>query len=268
MIEKKTITAIAEEMEAYLRENTAINYFNDGSIAKAFINMLANSLGGYYDDLEFNTSMAFISKAKGQFLDLIGALLDCTRQADEGDDNYRYRIVHQVYTAANANETALRLKCLTIDNVKDIVMKPHVKGAGSFAIYLDVTDRNILTETTQAVKDIVDATKAFGVQGEVVTPRYISLDISCRLIFQRELTAGQRTSVSNACAQAIRNYIDSLSIGESFISFQVVRAILNTDTTISNVDIYRFQLDGRPATFAGRAANWDEQFIPGTIEVI
>lgn len=268
MITKKTSDELLEQMTTYLKENTQINYFGEGSIAKSILATVSNSIAMYYNDLDFNMRMAFISTARGRFLDAIGELLDCERLSHESDDNYRYRIVHQVYTAPGSNETALRINCRQVDNVRDVHLRPHVKGAGSFMIHIDVIDRNRLDETVQAVQDVVSRHKAFGVLGEVTTPRYVKLHMEIRITFKKALPAAEKQSIASECKQEARSYIDNLSIGEDFSSNQVIFHVLGVSEHIQGMDVYKFAINDRPATFAGRRPSWNEQFVPGEIEVI
>lgn len=268
MIVKKTADELLAQMTAYLKDNTQINYFGEGSITKSILSTISNSLGLFYEDLDFNMRMAFISTSSGKFLDLIGQLLDCQRLANEGDENYRYRIIHQIYTIPGSNETALRINCRQVDNVRDVSLRPHVKGAGSFVIHVDVIDRNRLLETIQDVRDVVSRFKAFGIDGEVILPRYVKLHMQIRVSFKKSMAIPERQSIASNAKQAVRNYIDNLSIGEDFSANRIIFHVLNISEDIQGIDVFRFGINERPATFAGRKANWNEQFVPGEIEVI
>jgi len=267
MIVKKTYDELIAEMTSYLAENTSINYFGEGSIAKAIVAANCRSIANYYDTFEYNLSMAFVSTAQGRFLDLIGQLLDCPRRANESDENYRYRIIHQVYIIPGSNEKAIRDKCMQVDNVRKVMIRPHVKGAGSFSIYVDVIDYKLREQTLQAVRNVVNNYMALGIAGEVVLPRYVPLHFNVTLTFKKQLTTAHKYSILSQATQAIRDYINGLGAGEPFNTNQFIFHVLNANEQIASLDVKRFMINDRPSTFASRRCRWNEQFVAGEVEV-
>lgn len=255
-------------MEVYLRNNTQINYFGEGSIAKSIVAIASNSIEMYYNDLDFNMRMAFVSTAQGHFLDLIGELIDCQRLSNESDNNYRYRIIHQVYVIPGSSETALRIHCMNIDNVRDVILRPHVRGAGTFDIHVDVVDRNKEQETLEEVRKIIHNHMAFGLAGNITLPVYLLVKMAMHITFKREISMSQKRSIASECRQAVRNYIDNLNVGPQFSANQVIFHILavNPDL-IQSVNVTEFIIDERPVAFIGHQLRWNEKLIPGEIEV-
>ena len=266
MIPKKKAEELNAMMEEALREKTPLNYFGEGSIIKAILSVVNETIEGFYEQLDFNTAMGFVSQAQGPFLDLIGELLDCSRELDESDDNYRYRITNQVYTVAGANATAIRLKCLSVDNVKDVRLVPYIKGAGSFVVYVNVEDRTLLNETLDAVQRAIDEVKGYGIKGEVVFPDYVPVDIRARLIL-KNMPATQKAGIIASCKQAVSDYIDNLDIEETLVMAHVIHRIMNASNEIVNVEIYSMEINDKPVMIADRHAKWNEQFIPRYIDI-
>ncbi len=251
-------------MEETLKKTTQLNYFGQGSIVKAILSVVNEKLEEYYSQLDFNSTMAFVSRSQGAFLDLLGELLDCHRTINEDDEDYRYRIAHQVYSVAGANETAVRLACLSVDNVKDVRLVPYVKGAGSFVVYINVEDRSLLDQTISNVQSAIDESKGHGIKGEVVVPVFIPVDIKVKLTLDVEyVNQATRESVQ----QAVADYIDNLDVSESLIIAHVFHRILENNPTIRNAEIQNLIINDRPVLVSDRNARWNEQFVPGKINI-
>ena len=146
VLNTKTFEELQVEATADLQ---AVGFNTDpGAVAKLFMNIVNKHIANLYNTLTVNHLRAFVSTADGDALDAIGLLLQCFRLAGETDDNYRYRITQQCLVLATSNETAIRLTALTVDGVKDVVLKPYSMGAGSFTVIVlsdeDVTSTGIL----------------------------------------------------------------------------------------------------------------------------
>ncbi len=267
MIIKKTADELNEAMQAALVNNTQITYMDRGSIARALIEIINNAIEDYYETLEYNVLMAFVSTAEGRFLDLIGRLLDCNRRSDEADNNYRYRITQQIYVVARANETAVRLSCLAVENVRDIVMIPYAHGAGSFMVYVDVIDKNRVEDTIERVQEVIDDVQAYGVRGEAILPKMVMVDLSARLTFSEKISEQRASSLRSETQQEIKNYIDNLNIGQSMIASQLIHVIMRVDKVINSVDFSRLALNNRPTMVTNKKARWNEQFVPRHIKI-
>jgi uncharacterized phage protein gp47/JayE len=88
---------ILAEARTRLIENTEITNVDPGGTARAILEVVAASQGDQYADLSFNINQAFVSKALGENLDLIGVLLnvkrgEMKRAQDTTFKNFRFYI--------------------------------------------------------------------------------------------------------------------------------------------------------------------------------
>ncbi|HJS83579.1 MAG TPA: baseplate J/gp47 family protein [Nitrososphaera sp.] len=63
-----------------LQKNTPITAVGPGAVARALAEAVTTELADFYEALDFNTSMAFVSTAQGRALDLIGVLYNIPRK--------------------------------------------------------------------------------------------------------------------------------------------------------------------------------------------
>jgi uncharacterized phage protein gp47/JayE len=267
VINIKTAEEIALKMETWLSENTKLNYFGTGSIVRAFIDIISECIGEFYDRLDFNLTNQFVSTASGSFLDLIGDLLSCKRSINESDDNYRFRVANQVYSARTSNEIAVRLACLSIPNVKNIILKEYITGAGSFAVYVDVVDRNVQDATVAAVNNAVQEVKAFGVNGRAVLPEQIPVNLKVKLTYVKELSQQEKQFIIIKVTENLRQYLDNLGIGETVSGEKIFFNIFESSNDINTADITSFEIGGDQYTVTSIQPRWNQQFKMGTVEV-
>ena len=265
ILDVKDAQQLTREMEEYLTSETSITYTGDGSIARSILETVNEKIEEYYEEFDFNLAMAFVSTAEGSFLDLIGELLDCERQTGEDDENYRYRITNQVYVVAGANRTAIRLSCLSVDNVKDIVISEFSRGPGSFSVYVDVDDYTTENSTINDVQSKIDEVKAQGVYGEALIPLKTIIDMNVKLVF--ESGTDNKGPIIGDARQAIIDYIHNLDIAEDLHAASLISEIMDTDDSIRDVQIESFFVDDVATSFATKEALWNEKMIPGDIEV-
>lgn len=99
MLFKKSYQQLMDNAVARLVENTEITNLSIGSVARSLLEIINNELSTYYETLDLNMAMGFVSTAEGYFLDLIGELLNVTRleethaTASEIDKNIRFYVL-------------------------------------------------------------------------------------------------------------------------------------------------------------------------------
>jgi uncharacterized phage protein gp47/JayE len=264
----KTQDQILQGLLTRLQSNTKIVDVDAGSIARTFSEILAEEFYSFYTELDTTTTMTFVSTASGQFLDLIGALLNCTRTANESDANYRIRITNQVYVVAGGNQTALRLKALSVDGVKDVVMREFTNGSGSFSMYVITDEPETPVTILNAVKDAVAVTKSYGIYAEVKSPVLIPVDLKVRLILSDKVTDAEKSTLRQSAKQAIKTQIDNLGLGGSFVVNDIIRTAMNANARILDADMGALKVNGVNQFYKNFTANWDERIVIQTLEVV
>jgi uncharacterized phage protein gp47/JayE len=247
---------ILQDMIDYLSANTPITDFREGSIARAILAAVAKQINKQYQMLDIQSRAGYISTTSGLYMDLIGDLLNCPRYANEPESNYRYRIAHQVQTVAGSNEEAIRLLCLAIPDVKNVIVKNYARGIGTFDVYVitneSVTPSSILTQAQQ----IIDKYAAGGISGIAVSPTPIPIDLKLRLVCSGD-------TASNVVKGLVRNsiaaYFDGLDLGGSLVIDQVTKAIMNASELIQEFDYIELKVNNRATSPANYPATSNER---------
>ena len=79
MLFKKEYGELVQNALSYLETNTDITNTSIGGITRSLIEIINRNVADYYDVLDVNMAMSFLSTAEGYFLDLIGSLFNMTR---------------------------------------------------------------------------------------------------------------------------------------------------------------------------------------------
>jgi len=84
MLFKKTYEELMSAAIDGLQNNTDITNMSIGGVARSLLEVVNTQLSDYYNVLDVNQAMGFVSSAQGYFLDLIGELFNITRYQPQG----------------------------------------------------------------------------------------------------------------------------------------------------------------------------------------
>lgn len=287
MFIKKTDEDIIQHALDVIVKNTPISNMYAGGIARTIVESFAKELGtkedtniySLYDFAQDVLDMGFLSKAKEKYLDAIGALFNYPRRKetiinDQGeqieqlisDDQYRYEISRRIEVVASSNYESLRMACLTTDGVRDIITMEYYQGTGSFAFLLIPQYGFNPQEVKQNVEQAISQSKALGVRPDVILPTPIPLEITLQPIFKE--TTQDQEQIKSEIKQNIHRYIGTLNAGDSFIYYDFVQEVMNTNENIIDFKILEFYLNEQPALLTNHTIMKDERIRPQRISVL
>jgi hypothetical protein len=257
----KTTDELNDEAYALLQQTNLVDPETNqpGLVAQKLLGVVNELLGTFYETLDINVMMSLVSRATGDILDEIGYLLNCSRNPNEEDDDYRARIVKQVYVAEGANKTALKLKALSVEGVNDVVLTPWVYGTGSFTVHVITESMDEIDTVVAAVQEVIDEVQAFGVKGVAVTPKILALAMSLSVGFGSKVGEEQRNALLESIATDIKNYVNGLAMGEQFVAAKVVQLILDENDGITDVEITAMAVNGKAVVIGNYQPYWDEK---------
>lgn len=263
---KKSKKEILKRSIELLQKYTDITNITPGSRARALLEIFSDILEEFYDTLEFNVYMSFVSRATGPFLDWIGELVDCKRIPNEDDDDYRFRITQQVYVAKGANRVAIRLRALSIPGVRDVVEVPFTMGTGSFHVYVIANDPTQSSTVVANVQQALNKDQAFGIMGTASEPKNIRFKIDVTLILDQ---AGQNnaSTIRRLVQRTIRDYINKLNMGQELVIVDLISVIKGAHKSIKNFKINSMTIKNRPVLVQDYKVFWDEKFITSLSDI-
>lgn len=262
----KNSDEMLQEMMTELQEKTGINNFNPGSVARSLLETYNRNMSTAYEYFSLYAGMTFLSTAEGPYLDMIGYVTNCFRRVGESNDNYRFRISKQVFSAATANKTAIRLACLSAANVVDVKMTPYTHGSGSFSVQILTDELEPSQSVLSAVKKIVEETKAEGVKAMVSIPRPVPMDLEFSFTYRKGMSASPEV-LSQQAQTKIQDYLDSMGIGAE-LSIQKIISESMSHEAIDQLFLSSFKIDNEHIVVRETyALKWDERAYVRNIQM-
>lgn len=265
---RKSKEEILNDLLTRLQAKTDITHVDPGTVARTFIDILTEEFDELYSQLDFAMAMSFVSTAGGRYLDLIGELLNCKREPGESDENYRSRIINQVYVVAGANLTAIRLAVLSVPGVKDAIFKEYTHGAGSFTCYV-IPSNGVQPspDLLEQVENAINDAKAYGVFADVRGPVLIPVDLKVRLVFEDGAGTSEKNSIRQNVGRQIQKFMSELDLGSPLLINDLIHRIMEVSPRIQNVDVYSLKVKGINRFIQDVHIKEDEQFVLNSIDV-
>lgn len=261
LILNKSFDTIMDETMTALK-STPISNIGPGGIARLILGIVNGQLDTFYKALQVQHTQAFLSKATGDTIDLIGEIVSCQRATNELDDDYKYRISKQALTLERANETAIRLAVLSVSGVTDVIMKEYTHGTGSFSVYPVLDDPyswnvTLLNDVQAALKEA----RAYGTRAVILQPRLSYVELKARILFDKKASELDRVMIQNEATQTVRTYINGLKPGEK-IEIHVIKDRVGTISPyVISTDIYQFLIQNKSMLIVDQEPSWNERYI-------
>lgn len=277
---KRTANEILSDAMTILKKNSPITNFKPGAIARALLEAMKDEFPTLYDYAEETMNMGFISKAKDEYLDLIGGLFSYPRRTVEtansdgtitsallDNETYRYELSQRVLAAAAGNYTALRLIILTVPGVADCIGKEYTHGTGSFSFTIIPQYGYSLSQVMAGVQDAVNNTKSFGVKPTIIFPETVELEIALQLVFSDTATTSDREQIRISLRSALLKYFGNFEMGQGFIYNDFVQQVMDIDSKVADFTVEKFFLAGQPALLTNQSILDDEMIVPLDVEI-
>ncbi|HFL2401679.1 TPA: baseplate J/gp47 family protein [Clostridioides difficile] len=258
LIHNKNFESLVKETEVELNK---IGFdTSPGSIAKLFSDIINKNISEFYDVLTMSHLQAFVTTATGKFLNAIGLLVGCKRLFEESDEDYRKRITHQTLNLAKANETSIRLAVLSIEGVKDVILKRYSHGPGSMTIVPiteNIDDEGLLSSVKEVLLDIT----SFGEKVVVKLPNFKYLKLNIDLVFSSYIDEIEKQSIRVSVREKIISYINSINMGESLFINELTQRIMQVSDSILTYSCNSIKINNKNCLLINHDCRWDEKFI-------
>ena len=249
--------------------NTAgVTAVSPGSIARSFLEVINTELQSCYKTFDSYMSQCFLSTATGEYLDKIGILVNCKRLAGETDSNYRYRISQQSFSNSKVTLTAIRLACLSINDVVDVQIEKFSHGVGSFTVFV-YTNSGVASDALVAkVQAVLDEYAAPGIQAIAAAPTPLKLAFTIYVGLQNDKAAIQIDSLKNEVTLRIKSLVDDIPMGGSLDPSSVLSQVTSS-SNVRTAAINSIYINGEKMSGVYTvSAKWNEKMIIDSINYI
>lgn len=277
---KRSRQEIIQQALDIIVTNTPITNLNAGSIARSIVEATSGEYESLYEFAEDVLHNGYLSRAKGEYLDLFGIMFNYPRRSEViineetgmqeeqliDDDTYRYELSRQVSVAVSSNEEAVRLTALQVPGVQNIASKEYSHGTGSFSFILTPLNgfnpEAVKLDVEEAVSDI----KAYGIRPEIILPREVPLEIRVQLILKEGVS--DLDSIRYNVQTGLMNYFGNFTTGQTFIYNDFVQEVMNINDNIMDFKVLSFYLDDVPALLTNHEILDEERIRPRLVDVL
>ncbi|MBA4293722.1 hypothetical protein C0431_12240 [bacterium] len=265
-----------EIMETMIERLAQLNLATDpGSIARGLSEGLAKPAEDLYEMMNIVLRDAKMSTAIDDELGKFGAMLRMPRATvvtkDEdgtpierlqNDDEYRVALLGAFDALATSNEIAVRLEALLVPGIKDVKYERYTLGAGSFTAVPVTLPGFSYEEVVPALEVAYEKQAAQGVRFKIRTPRRKYLNMRLLILGDAQANAGSQAK------KAVRQYIEELDPGESFIWIEALTRMKMAASTIVDIELNWMDVDNNPRPIGNVEVDEMEELMPGEIEII
>lgn len=153
----------------------------------------------------------------------------------ETDDAYRYRLSKVVTSSAEANRIAVRLACLSVPGVSDILEEPYARGSSTFDIYVLSQTGQPSQPLLELVQQQIDYHQGYGIIGKARTPVTVGLQFQAQVYPVRPLTSIEVATTTQTLTQAASRYMANFRIGGSLLINNLLATLVNASVLIQTI---------------------------------
>lgn len=161
----------------------------------------------------------------------------------ESDTNYKYRLSKKVFDAEAANETSLRLAALSVPGVADVIMKKNYKGIGTFGIILKSVTPTASDTLVDNVTSRVSLKQSYGSIAFIKKQKELGFSMKTRVWYKRRQTEDELDEIENMLKDSVKDFINGLDLGETFIADRMMGGLYDIDDNISAFGSYQNPID-------------------------
>jgi len=251
-----------------LKENTQLTDFRPGSMARSILQVYYDDIENLYDELYRDAERSYVSTSYGRFLEELGHLVNCHRNNNQSDDNYKAKIYHNPQLKAKGNKKAVIEACRNVDGVNDIEVNEYPRGIGSFDIFVISEDPDTSEEVLEKVQAKIDEVKSSGIDGKAIRPSLVYIDLYIRYSFYDTVGTTTIREIQDQAEDTIREYIINKETGPTLIINNLIKQLMSVSpSSIQDVRITDMYIDGRQTLINNKDFEWDQRLVPNKISI-
>ena len=189
--------------------------------------------------------------------------------SEEGNDQYKYRLMDARLGRNALLRDAIRTKLLSHPSVLDCKILPRKRGNGTIDVVVYTAESIPRKETIDNIYDFMLKCVADGISIKIYAPTPVILDVTVRIsVVQRNSSALGIDQIRHIAQTNIINYINSLNLGESLYPDDIDRIILNVSDNIVDMSITEMYTEGNLVPVDTVTVGSMQRLIAGRVVVI
>ena len=239
----KTSEEVYESLKSNF-EDKINDSIQTGSVIDIYNKTIADECRDMYQYIEDNKNPYLFTNTFGKDLDSLGYWVNLTRETDETDEHYKYRLKDWLLTSEASNTTAISNSLLNPQYASNIQYVPYTYGSGTATCYIipleyeEETINAALEEAADLIKDVVSPS----LYVEYIVPSIRSVRLNCFL----SVTGDEATIKSNITTK-IQEYINGIAPGDYLSIGDIIRLGIN-ETGVEYFNVVSLFIDEEQTT--------------------
>lgn len=253
----KSITDIYNSIREKFFNKTKID-IQKGTVIDSFILASAEMIEEAYKEIDNNKTPYLYTKLEGKNIDDIGILCGVTRQENENDQNYLYRILNWNRSNKAANKTSIETALMNLNYASHATYSPLSNGCGTATIFIipksfdNITKEMAVKEVKEVLKDIISPSSYI----EYVIPEM--LDVKITLLIKTKNV--DKEIVKNNIAEKIVKYVNGIA-PMSFLEIGELNKIGVNEEGVEYFNVSVIAIDGEEITETEKLQKINSKFI-------
>lgn len=219
----KTSEEVYESLKSNF-EDKINDSIQTGSVIDIYNKTIADECRDMYQYIEDNKNPYLFTNTFGEDLDSLGYWVNLTRETDETDEHYKYRLKDWLLTLEASNTTAISNSLLNPQYASNIQYVPYTYGSGTATCYIipleyeEETINAALEEAADLIKDVVSPS----LYVEYIVPSIRAVRLHCFLS-----VTGDETTIKSNIITKVQEYINGIAPGDYLSVGDIIRLGIN-----------------------------------------
>lgn len=256
----KTLRQIYDSILNRFNKKTKLDIY-PGSVIDKFTISVSSGIEEVYEEIERNKNPHIYTNLKGSDIDSCGILVGCSRQENEDDQNYLYRMINWNTNNQTSNYTAIENALINLKYSSNAQFYPYTQGVGTGTIYIipKSLDIDTIDNAIKEVKDNVEPIKGATSYITYVVPKILKVDVIVLYNAYKNID-----ECKNNIHDKFETYINSIPPGE-YLNFGELNKLGNDEVNISYLQIGDVIIDGKQLKTLKQIQTIDKKFVLGDI---
>lgn len=217
----------SEEAYASLKSNLETRLDDEiqvGSVIDLYNKVIADECQDMYQYIEDNKNPYLFTNTFGDDLDSLGYWVGISREEDETDEHYKYRLKDWVLQAEASNTTAIENSLLTTKYASNIQYVPYTHGSGTGTCYVIPSEyeEDIIAKSLEEAYELLKEVVSPSLYIEYLVPSIRGVAFHCFLS-----TTGDEITIKNTIAAKIQEYVNGIAPGDYLQIGQIIKIGIN-----------------------------------------
>jgi hypothetical protein len=228
-----------------------------GSVIDKYSISVSEGLEAAYQEIEDNKNPHIYTNLSGSNIDSAGILVGCSRQNNESDSTYLYRMINWNTSNQCGNSTAIDNALINMTYASNVTYTPYTHGVATATAYIipksldDATIENAIVETKERLTNVVSKTTYV----EYKVPNILKVQAVVYMSVYKD-EDNIKTNINNK----FETYINNLAPGE-LLEVGQLNKIGTDETNVSYFSISSVIIDGEELQTLSATQKLESKFV-------